>query len=89
MFHFMFCSLNLLKWNAAISKDEIWLKIGGDKGGGNFKQVFQIGNVEHPNSPHNTIVTTIFPADDSLHNLKVGLNEHCQQLSEISSKQWK
>ncbi|KAJ8040364.1 hypothetical protein HOLleu_14629 [Holothuria leucospilota] len=68
-------SLNYLKWNDAIPQDEIWRKIGGDKGGGNFKQVFQIGNVEHPNSPHNTIVTTIFQVDGSLHNLKVGL--HC------------
>ncbi|PIK43264.1 hypothetical protein BSL78_19902 [Apostichopus japonicus] len=48
-------SLKLLEWNAAIPHDEVWLKIGGDIGGGNFKKVFQIGNVQHQ-TPHTTLL---------------------------------
>lgn len=36
-----------LSWHAErIPEDEIWIKIGGDKGGGTFKMCIQIVNVE-------------------------------------------
>ena len=79
----------MLKWNTAIPKDEVWIKIGGDKGCGNFKQVFEIGNVQHPNAPHNTVVVALFPADDLMYNLKVALQDHCIQLRELQQRQWK
>ena len=44
----------------AIPQGEIWLKLGGDKGGGTFKMCFQILNVPNPNSPINTCVFSIF-----------------------------
>ncbi len=33
-----------------VPENEIWIKIGGDKGGGSFKMNFQICNVLTPNS---------------------------------------
>ena len=48
--------MHRLTWHEGkIPADEIWVKLGGDKGGGSFKMVFQICNVEHPNSPVNRI----------------------------------
>ena len=38
----------------------MWLKIGGDKGGGSFKTNFQIVNVAAPNSVHNTCSKIIY-----------------------------
>ncbi len=51
----------------------IWVKIGGDKGGGSFKMAFQICNVLHPNSPDNTGVFCAFEAPDNRTNLYIGL----------------
>lgn len=60
-----------LSWHEGrIPSEEIWLKIGGDKGGGTFKMAVQI---VHPNSPNNTCVFSIFEAPDSVTNLTVGL----------------
>ena len=42
--------------NGVIPASEVWIKIGGDKGGGSFKMSFQIINVAVPNSVHNTCV---------------------------------
>ena len=33
-----------------IPDGELWLIIGGDKGGGSFKMSFQLGNVASPNA---------------------------------------
>ena len=49
----------------AIPEDEIWLKLGGDKGGGTFKFGFQHLNVECPNSLDNTCVFAPFEASDT------------------------
>ena len=38
-------SLGLLMWHdGGIPADEVWIKIGGDKGGSSFKMNFQIVN---------------------------------------------
>ena len=51
---------NRLIWHdGMIPQDEIWVKIGGDKGGGSFKMSFQICNVSHPNSVENTCLRCI------------------------------
>ena len=38
-----------------IPADEIWIKIGGDHGGENFKMCMQVLNVDAPNSRENVI----------------------------------
>ena len=47
--------MHRLTWhNGAIPPDEIWLKLGGDKGGGTFKFGFQHLNIPNPNASNNT-----------------------------------
>lgn len=67
----------------------MWLKIGGDKGGGTFKMAMQIVNVCNPNSPSNTCVFSIFEAPDSVTNLTVMANKFRQQVNTLESKKWK
>ena len=67
----------------------MWLKVGGDKGGGTFKMSFQLANVENPNSPDNTCVFSIFEGPDSAVNLHVALDMYRQQLEMISSTTWR
>ena len=49
---------------------EVWIKIGGDKGGGSFKMNFQIVKVAAPNSVHNTCVFCCYEASDTVTNLQ-------------------
>lgn len=84
------CRLHNLTWhNNAIPEAEIWVKIGGDKGGNSFKLTFQIVNVEHPNSPHNTCILLAFQASDSYTNLKVALVSYTSQISELQKTKWR
>ena len=49
----MFEAQDLLTWhNNAIPEDHIWLKVGGDHGGGSFKMSLQIANIQSPNTTH-------------------------------------
>ena len=73
-----------LTWHESIPPDEIWVKIGGDKGGGSFKMNFQICNLHHPNSPSNTCVFCIFEAPDSPVNLQFALGQPGVQNMEVS-----
>lgn len=65
------------------------MKIGGDKGGGTFKMVLQIVNVNHPNSPNNTCVFAIFDGPDSVANLTVLADRFQEQVNSLQSKEWK
>ena len=46
-----------------IPDNEIWLKVGGDHGGESFKMAFQIANVQDPNAPENTVISSIMEAN--------------------------
>lgn len=72
-----------------IPENEIWLKIGGDKGGGTFKMAIQLINVPNPNSPKNTCVFSIFEAPDSVSNLCVMASRCHQQVNALESMEWK
>ena len=77
---------NLLTWHEGlIPEDEVWIKIGGDKGGGSFKMSFQVANVQCVNSPKNTYVFCCFEANDSVMNLHIALDRYRDQLHEMSS----
>ena len=79
-----------LTWhNGLIPEDEVWVKIGGDKGGGSFKMSVQIANVPKPNSINNTFVFCSFEAGDSVTNLLVGLAVYQTQGTTLSTTQWK
>ncbi|KAL5517155.1 hypothetical protein EMCRGX_G002639 [Ephydatia muelleri] len=62
---------------------EVWIKLGGDKGGGTFKMSFQIVNVPPPNCPQHTCVFCCFEADDSITNLHVALDRFQDQVEEL------
>ena len=79
-----------LTWHGGvIPEDEIWVKLGGDKGGGSFKMSFQICNVLHPNSPNNTCVFCAYEAPDNPSNLRIALERYCDQVNSLESKTWR
>ena len=73
--------LNLLVSKEGIPRDEIWIKIGGDHGGGSFKLCLQILNLLHPNSKKNTFVIGLIEVKDTCENLKrlIGPTSHIQE----------
>ena len=72
-----------------IPENEIWVKLGGDKGGKTFKQMFQIANVTHPNAPRHTVVVCAFEASDNSYNLEVGLRHFKNQVVELVESKWR
>ncbi|XP_070548866.1 uncharacterized protein [Ptychodera flava] len=72
-----------LTWHGVIPSDEIWLKIGWDKGGGSTKAVFELCNVAHPNSIENTIVWNIFQAPDRRHNIETAYKVNLSQINAL------
>jgi hypothetical protein len=94
--HFQLCNLILvsragrLTWHGdVIPKDEIWIKIGGDKGGGSFKMNFQIVNTLTPNAVYNTCVFSCFEAGDSVTNLHVSLDRYKDDIKDLQGMMWK
>ena len=74
-----------LTWhNGRIPQTEIWVKVGGDKGGGDsFKMKFQIVNTPTPNSVQNTCVFSFFEASDTSTNLHVALERYKAQIEAL------
>ena len=61
---------HMLTWHdGAIPENEVWIKVGGDHGGGTFKMMVQVVNVTNPNSKHNTFVTAIANCKDNPENM--------------------
>ena len=78
-----------LIWHGgAIPESEIWLKIGGDHGGGSFKFSMQIVNTAQPNPLTNTIPVCIFNAKDSPANLETALSVYREQLEQLQQSGW-
>ena len=78
------CRANRLTWHkGAIPANEVWLKLGGDKGHGSVKMNFQWVNTEAPNSRHNTCVFAFFKAGDSPTNLDVALEQYKEQVTRL------
>ena len=72
-----------LTQHSVIPSDEIWIKLGGDKGHGSFKLNIQLCNIEHPNSQKHTCLISMFMAGDSATNLDTCLSMYRQQISEL------
>ena len=83
------CRVNRLQWHNIIPQDEVWVKVGGDKGATTFKMSFQIGNTPNPNSIENTCVFTVFEAKDTRSNLRVALERYVPQISAIQKESWR
>ena len=83
-------SVHRITWHkGAIPDDEVWLKLGGDKGGGTFKMCFQLLNVASPNAPENTCVFSIFAAPDSYTNLQIALRQYVDEIMDLESRTWR
>ena len=64
-------SVNRLTWhNGLIPESEVWVKIGGGRGGVTVKIVFQT-----PNSIQNTCVFCVFEGKDTTTNLHNALDQ--------------
>lgn len=72
-----------------IPSDEVWIKIGGDKGGSSFKMSVQLVNVEKPNSVKNSTVFSLFEAPDTVANLHIALDRYKNAISHIQGSKWK
>ena len=83
-------SVHRVTWHeGAIPEDEVWLKLGGDKGGGTLKMCFQHLNVSSPNAPENTCVFSIFEATDTHTNLQISLGRHTEAITKLESQTWR
>ena len=87
---YFICRKGTLTWHhGTITSDEIWLKLGGDKGGGYFKMNFQIVNMQTPNSVNNTCVFSCFEASDTVSNPHVALDRFRGEVANMCTMKWK
>ena len=84
----IFTRNNQLTWKGMPS-DEIWIKIGGDGGGGSTKFYYQIVNVPKPNSKNNSTCFLAYRADESLPNLHIALDRYREKIEELNTTEWK
>ena len=81
---------NQLTWhNSTIPEDEVWVKLGGDRGGGTFKLMLQIANLRRPNSKHNTCLLAIAECKDTPDNLRRITGPYKHQITELETMQWR
>ena len=79
---------NLLVNTPFIPDDEIFLKIGGDHGGGSFKMSFEVANVEHPNKPENIVLFSVMEAKDNKSNLMLCLERFKTHIAMFEKVKW-
>ena len=83
------CRTRRLTWyEGFIPASEVWIKIGGDKGGGTFKMNFQIVNIATHNSVHNACVFCCFAAGVSVTNLHAVLDCFKDQVEHLNGMKW-
>ena len=85
---------NQLTWHSTPSgktlpTNEIWLKVGGDKGGGSLKFCFQVVNRKSPNSSDHTVVIAMLADDDNLPNMHVCIDPLAPALKELQGMKWR
>lgn len=79
-----------LHWHdGAIPGNQVWVKLGGDHGGGSFKFVLEIANVERPNSVNNTIPLCVFDCQDTASNLHLALSMYADQVKALQETEWR
>lgn len=78
-----------LVWHDLIPKNEIWVKIGGDKGGGSFKMAFELANNKNPNAKYNTVVFSAFEAPDNASNIKLALDRYVCDVEHLQTTKWR
>lgn len=73
----------------AIPENELWIKLGGDKGRGSFKFNLQLVNVKNPNSVKKTVLISVVKAGDSTSNLHLALDRYKEHIEEAQGMQIK
>jgi hypothetical protein len=63
---------------------KIWISIGGDAGGGTTKLVFNILNVEKPNSVHNVTIIGYYSGNDKGENLRIAFPNLPSEFNQLS-----
>ena len=84
----LYFSYNLLVDHSFIW-DEIHIKIGGDHGGGSFKECYQVCNTANPNNKENTLVFCVFEAKDLKQNLRTALTQYKAQIAQLQQMNWR
>ena len=79
----------MLTWHEQIPENQIWIKVGGDHGGGSFKLAFHVCNVRKPNAPCNTICCLVFEAKDNRLNLETLTPVITEQLQTLKQQTWR
>ena len=72
----------LTNHGGSIPNNELWIKLGGDKGQGSFKFNMQLVNVSNPNSVKRTVLLSVFNAGDSTTNLHLALDRYREHIDE-------
>ncbi|XP_072030449.1 uncharacterized protein [Amphiura filiformis] len=80
--------LDHLVWDG-IPAEQIWIKIGGDKGGGTTKFYYQIVNVSKNNSKFNTTAFCVYAADETVANMHTALDQYVTQISNLQHSEWR
>ena len=62
-------------------KDEIHIKIGGES----FKACYQVCNTASPKSKDNTVISSLFEANDYRCNMRIGLERFTTQIDTFQS----
>ncbi|XP_070562952.1 uncharacterized protein [Ptychodera flava] len=88
LFIFVFRS-SKLTWHGTIPTSEIWIKLGGDKGQGTMRMVYQVANISNPNVADNTVIWSTFAATDSYYNLEIALAVNRGQVDKLDGTKWK
>ena len=78
----------LLLWDG-VPDSEVWIKVGGDKGGGTTKFYFQVVNVAKANSLFNTTCFCVFAADETLPNIHMAMDRFKDQVNSLQDMKWR
>lgn len=80
---------NLTWHDGLVPENEIWIKIGGDKGGDSMKMFFQIVNVQTPNRSTNTVVFAAYHGPDSPTNMSITMEPFINQIEKLKNMTWR
>ena len=85
---------NALTWHErngnCLPKNELWLKFGGDRGGGSFKFCFQVVNRASPNSAdHTVVISCLMMASDSLTSMHLAMDPFQAVIEDLNGMQWR
>ncbi|XP_041479492.1 uncharacterized protein LOC121427243 isoform X2 [Lytechinus variegatus] len=79
----------LTNHDGVIPEDQVWIKFGGDHGGGSFKLAVEVCNVQNPNASHNTLIVGYYEGPDSVSSLQIMIRPIARQLKQMKKSKWR